>query len=127
MDTITLKQNFPTFVSYWEKRQKARRNRLPKHLRPPTLWPVLLQMALNGGIAITLLTILLNKDDYVTDAAPAIGMVICTLLLIYTVISGIQLRNRYADNKGERLALINLWLLGGAFLCLPAVIIAYLP
>jgi hypothetical protein len=116
MDKAELKRKIPTFIGYWEKRQLAARNRLPKHLRPPARWPIVVQMALNIAILITLSTLMMNKDEYVTDAGPAI-----------TVIEGFQMKNRYINTRGARLAKFNFWLMALAFISWPMAVAVFLP
>jgi len=127
MDTAELKRKLPTFVGWWERRRQAARNRLPKHLRPPALWPIGLQIVLNLAIMIALLTLISNRDDYVTDAGPAITMVICLLFLIFTVIEGFKMRAQYKGTRGQRWAKLNFSLMIVAFLCWPASVAFYLP
>src|SRR5579864_113498 len=104
IDKAALKSKLPTFMGYWERRQKAAYNQLPKHLRPPAIWPIGIQMAINTAVFLALVTLMVNKDDYVTDAGPAITMVVCLLVLIYTVINGVRMRNHYQNTRGHRWA-----------------------
>jgi len=127
MDEIKLKRNIPTFMAFWERRRKASRNRLPKHLRPPSVWPIWIQLLLNIGIIVALCTLMLNKDDYLTDAGPAITMILCLLMLIYTIYEGLHMRDRYQKTKGHRLATLNFWIMAVAFLCWPAAVAVFLP
>lgn len=126
MDEMKLKRNIPTFMAYWERRRKAARNRLPKHLRPLAVWPVWVQLILNIAIMVTLCTLMLNKDDYLTDAGPAITMILCLILLIYTIYEGLHMRDRYKNIKGQKLAAINFWFMVAAFLCWPATVAVFL-
>jgi magnesium-transporting ATPase (P-type) len=127
MDAAIWRRRLPTFFSYWEKRQKAARNRLPKHLRPPSRWPILLQIALNLGIFIALTHLMWNKEEFLTDAGPAITMVVCFLLLIYSMITAVRLRLRYRQTRGQRWASLNFYLMILAFLSWPAAVAVFLP
>ena len=127
MKREALKKHIPTVVGYLERREEAKRNRLPKHLRPLPRWPLFLQIGLNVGIFITLCWLMINRDEFMTEATPALGLVICLLLLIYTLISALQLRQRYAKLPGQRLAKLNLWLMGAAALMFPISIAYFLP
>ena len=113
-------------MGFFERRRGRVKNQLPKHLRPLPRWPIYLQMALNLAIAITLSTLMINQDDYLTDAGPAVGMVVCLLFLIYTLISAFQMRHRYEKTKEHRLTVINLWLMGIAFLMFPICVGTFL-
>ena len=127
MDRLTFKQVLPTLAGYLEKRRAAARNRLPKHLRPLPRWPILLQMALNLGLIVTLSTLMINRDDYLTEAGPAAGLVVCLLLLIYTLISALQLRHQYQKAPGYRLTVVNLWLMILAAILFPIGVASFLP
>jgi hypothetical protein len=127
VDPIALKRHVPTFFGFVERRQAARRNRLPKHLRPIVLWPLYLQIVLNTTLIITLSTLMLNKDEYLTDAGPAIVMAICLVMLFYTVSSAFKLKVRYAQIRGRRLSRLNFWLMALAFLCWPLAVVVFLP
>jgi hypothetical protein len=127
MNTEKMKSHLPTFSGYLEKRRKAKQNRLPKHLRPPEIWPIWLQVVLNSGLIITLSNLMVDRDDYLTEAGPAIILVICFLLLIYTLISAFRLRRTYDNIRGQRLAKLNLVLMGIAFLCWAGSIVVFLP
>lgn len=122
-----MKEHIPTFVGIYEKRKLAKKNRLPKHLRPISLWPIAGQMALNIGILSALLNVIVNKDEYLTDAGPAISMVVCLLLLIYTVISAVHLKKLHTSSRGAKLARINFWLMLAALISWPACVAVYLP
>ncbi len=54
MNTAKMKAHLPTFSGYLEKRKKAKQNRLPKHLRPPEIWPLWIQIVLNRGLIVAL-------------------------------------------------------------------------
>jgi hypothetical protein len=124
---MALKKHLPTVTAYLEKRKKAAMNRLPKHLRAPTLWPLAVQVALNLAILITLTTLVLNKDDYLSDAGPAITMIICLLLVIFCIVEGIQFRRRYHQIRGERWARLNFILAILSFLAWAATVAIYIP
>jgi hypothetical protein len=127
MNKEKLKKHLPTLMNHLERRRRAATNRLPKHLRPLPLWPIVLQMVLNLSIVITLATLMIERDDFVTEAAPAVGLVGCLLLLIYTLISALQLKQRYQKIPGHRLAVINLWMMGLAALMFPMSVAYFLP
>jgi hypothetical protein len=127
MNRETLKRTLPTLMSYLERRRKVAKNQLPKHLRPLPRWPIVLQIILNLAIVITLATLMINRDDFVTEAGPAVGLVICLLLLIYTLISALQLKHRYQKAPGYRLAVINVWIMGVAALMFPLSVAFFLP
>jgi hypothetical protein len=116
MDAMTLKKALPTFSEAIDRWRKKRHNRLPKHLRPPEIWPLWLQIAFNSGLIIALSSMIIDQDDYLSDAGPAIGMVVCFLFLVYTVISSLQMRVRFQGIRGAKLAKVNLWMTGSAFL-----------
>ena len=59
-----------------------------------------------------------DRDDYVSEAGPAIALVICLLLLIYALISAVRMRRAFEKTRGLRLAKINLVLMIFAFLVL---------
>ena len=121
-----LKRYVPTVAQWLQKRADVKKNRLPEHLRPRPVWPVWIQIALNILIAYTLLHLMLNRDEYFTETGPAFTLGVCTFMLIFTIIEGIRYRNRYRGKPGAKLAKINLWLLGIAFLCLPLAISIFL-
>ncbi|SRR5258708_6681160 len=127
MKMDTLKKAIPTFMGYWERRRQEKKNQLPKHLRPLLRRPVFVQMVLNTGIIITLSWLMLNRDEFLTEAAPAVGLVVCLLLLIYTLISALQLKHRFLKAPGYRLTLINLWIMGIAWLLFPISVTVFLP
>ena len=127
IDKAALKTKLPTFVGYWERRQKAAYNRLPKHLRPPAIWPIGIQVVINAAVFVTLVTLMVNKDEYVTEAGPAITMVLCLLVLIYTVINGVRMRNDYRNIRGQGLAKFNFWLMVAAFIAWPLSVAVFLP
>jgi hypothetical protein len=122
-----LKKALPTVMGYLDKRKKAKQNQLPRHLRPLPLWPIYFQMLLNAGIFFTLSWLMWNRDEFVTEAAPAIGLVVCLLLLIYTLITALQLKQRYEKLPGHRWAKINVWLMIAAGLMYPASVAFFLP
>jgi hypothetical protein len=127
MDKQTIKNALPTISHFWEKRQAAKKNQLPKHLRPLPRWPIVIQIALNLGIIVTLSTLMLNRDDYLTEAGPAIGLVLSLLFLIYTLISALQLRQRYKKAPGYRWTQVNLWLMIVAAILFPIGVACFLP
>lgn len=127
MDSEKLKQHLPTVTGYLERRKKASQNQLPKHLRPKPIWPIFFQMALNAGLLYTLCTVMISHGDYLTEAGPAIAMVVCFLFLIYTMITALQLKKSHAKTRGNRWAKINFWLMAAAFLAWPACVAVYLP
>jgi hypothetical protein len=126
MDTSKIKAHLPTLPKYFEKRRQAKRNRLPKHLRPPEIWPLWIQVLLNSGLIITLYNLMVDRDDYLSEAGPALVLVGCLLLLIYTLISAVQKRHLYAHLRGEKLAKVNLVLMVLAFLLWAASIVVFL-
>ena len=127
MKEETLKKALPTLMNHLERRRKAAKNQLPRHLRPLPRWPIALQMLLNLAIVITLSTLMIQRDEFVTEAAPALGMVVCLLLLIYTLISALQLKQRYQKTPAQRLTVINIWLMGAAALMFPISVAFFLP
>ncbi len=116
MEKNKLRKHLPTIPAYLDKRRKAKLNQLPKHLRPLPIWPLWLQLALNCGLIITLYNMMVDRDDYVSEAGPAIGLVVCILLLIYTFISAFRLKHRHAGARGGRLATLNILSMLLAFL-----------
>jgi hypothetical protein len=117
----------PTLTRILENRQKAKRNRLPKHLRPIPLWPIGVQMVLNAGLGITLTNLMLDRDEYLSEFGPAIALVACLLLLIYTLISAVRLRRLHDQTRGQKWAKINLALMALAFFSWALSIVVYLP
>jgi len=126
MDTLALKRSLPTFYGFWERRRKAAHNRLPKHLRPPARWPIALHIALNLGIIAALGSLIFNIDDFTTDAVPAVVMIICVLMLFYTVINGLHLNHRFKNIDGHRWAKINFALVIIALMMWPATVAYFL-
>jgi hypothetical protein len=126
MKKETLNKHLPTVMTYLEKRRAAKRNQLPKHLRPLSKKPIVFQIVLNLGIVFTLSWLMFNRDEFMTEAAPALGMVICLLLLIYSLINALQLRQRYQKIPGQRLAKLNVWLMGCAALLFPMSVAFFL-
>jgi len=122
-----LKKALPTVVNYLERRKKLRLNQLPRHLRPLSLWPIGVQLALNTGLFITLSWLMMNRDEFVTEAAPAIGLVISFLLLIYTLRTALYLRQRYYKLPGYRWARVNVWVMWAAALMFPVSVAFFLP
>ena len=126
MNTSKIKARLPTIPKYLEKRRKAKQNRLPKHLRPLQIWPIWIQIALNSGLIITLYNLMVDRDDYMTEAGPAIVLVVCLLLLIYTLITALRLRHTYALLRGKKLATLNMVLMVFAFLFWAGSIVMFL-
>jgi hypothetical protein len=120
------KKHLPTLNAWLERRRVARLNQLPKHLQPVSIRPILLQLVLNTAIIVTFSILMLNKDEYVSNAGPAMGLVICLLFLFYTVPSSYRLHRRHKGVRGQRLAKLNIWLAGIAFLFLPISIAVFL-
>jgi hypothetical protein len=127
MDVAPMKTVSPTLAAWWEKRQKAKHNRLPKHLRPPEVWPIWIQIALNVGLIVMLANMMIDRDDYLTEAGPAIGMIVAFLFLIFTVIEGIRYRRHYDKIRGSRLAKFNFVIMILAFLSWAGCIVVFLP
>jgi hypothetical protein len=127
LDATKINALLPTFSAWLEKRRKARRNRLPKHLRPPEIWPIWIQIALNSGLIVTHFNLMIDRDDYLTEAGPAIAMVLCFLFLIYTLISAVRLRRHHESLRGRRLAKVNLGLMVIAFLSWAGTVVVFLP
>ncbi len=123
---MTLKRTLPTVFQFLERRQKAARNRLPSHLRPPARWPIVVQIILNVAIIGTLIALISNIDDFVTDAVPAVVMIVCLLFLIYTIISGMRLRAKFLKRDGHRLAQVNFWMVIAALVLWPATVAFFL-
>jgi hypothetical protein len=111
MDTEKIKARLPTIPKYLEKRRKAKANRLPKHLRPLEIWPLWVQIVLNSALIITLYNMMVDRDDYMTEAGPAFVLVVCLVLLIYTLISALRLRKTYENIRGKKLAKLNFGLM----------------
>src|SRR5438552_17305126 len=108
MDKAKIKAHLPTIPQYLEKRRKAKANQLPKHLRPPEIRPLWVQIILNSAIIITLFNLMVDRDDFMSEAGPAIALVVCLLLLIYTLITAMRLRHLYDKIRGQKLAKVNL-------------------
>ncbi len=127
MNTAKIKAHLPTIPKYLEKRRKAKQNQLPKHLRPPEIWPLWIQILLNTGLIITLANLMVDRDDYLTEVVPAVVLVICLMFLIYTFISAFRIRRSYEKTRGQKLAKLNLALMVMAFLSWAATIVVFLP
>ena len=123
----SLREKLPTLFNLINQRREAARNRLPKHLRPPSRGPILVQLALNAGLIVVLCTIMLNKDDYVSEAGPAIALIVCLLFLIGTVATAVHYRKLYRGTPLQRWAKLNFGFMVVALLCWPAAIYVYLP
>lgn len=122
-----LKKASPTVMGYIERRQRATQNQLPKHLRPLPAYPIYIQIALNVGVIVTLAWLMMSRDDFMTEAAPALGMVLCLLVLIYTLTTAFQLKRRYHSTRLRRWTVFNLWLMGLAGLMFPVSVAYFLP
>jgi len=127
MDTGKIKSQLPTIPKYLERRRKQRQNQLPKHLRAPAIWPLWVQLVLNSALIVTLYNLMVDRDDYLTEAGPAMVLVVCLLILIYTLISAVRLRRIYDKIKGHKLAKVNLGLMMLAFIFWAASIVVFLP
>ena len=53
-----------------------------KHLRPLPRGPVLFQLVLNAAIGFTLCWLMWNRDEFMSEAAPAVGLLALGALLI---------------------------------------------
>ncbi len=126
MDTPKIKTYLPTLPKYFEKRRQSKQNRLPKHLRPPEIWPMWVQIILNSGLIVTLSNLMVDRDEYLSEAGPALVLVGCLLLLIYTLISAFQKRHIYASGRGKKLVKLNFALMVLAFLFWAASIVVFL-
>src|SRR5688572_25540888 len=103
MNKSKLREHLPTIPAYLEKRRKAKENQLPKHLRPIPVWPVWVQLIVNSALIVTLYNMMVDREDYLTEAGPAVLLVVCLLLLIYTFIQAFRMKQRYATGRGKRL------------------------
>ena len=126
MNIAKIKTHLPTIPRYLEKRRKAKQNQLPKHLRPPATGPIWVQIVLNSGLIIALYNLMVDRDDYQTEAGPAIALVVCLLVLIYTLITALRLRQLYAKTGGRKLAKLNFGLMILAFLFWAGSIVVFL-
>ena len=126
MDKAKIKTYLPTVLNYLENRKKAKANQLPKHLRPPEVRPLWIQLILNSAIIVTLCNLMVDRDDFMSEAGPAITLVICLLLLIYTLITALRLRHTYEKTRGQKLAKLNVALMVFAFLLWAASIVVFL-
>jgi len=126
MDKTTLQTHLPTIAHYIEKRRKAKANQLPKHLRPPETRPLWVQVFLNSALIVTLCNLMVDRDDFMSEAGPAITLVICLLLLIYTLITALRMRQLYEKTRGQKLAKLNVALMVLAFLLWAASIVVFL-
>jgi hypothetical protein len=127
MDATQIKNYLPTLADWWEKRRKKKQNQLPKHLRPPEIWPIWIQIALNAGLIVMLCNLMIDRDDYLTEAGPAIAMIVAFLFLIFTMIEAVRYRRHYENTRGTRLAKINFVLMILAFLSWTGSIVVFLP
>lgn len=126
MNKAKLKAHLPTIPAYLEKRRKQKENQLPKHLRPAPLWPLGVQIAMNSALIITLYNMMIDRDDYLSEAGPAIVLVICLLVLISTFINAFRMRGRFHAGKARRWAKVNFWLMILAFVFWCASIIVFM-
>jgi len=126
MDMDKLKERLPTLPNFLDKRRKAKANRLPRHLRPPELRPIWLQLLLNSAIIVVLFNLMVDRDDFMSEAGPAIALVVCLLLLIYSLISGVRLRHEFNKIRGQKLAKLNFILMILAFLMWAGSIVVFL-
>ena len=126
MRSKLVSRHIPTVAQWLDKRAAVKRNQLPAHLRPRPIWPLWVQVGLNAAIAYTLAHLIFNRDEYFTETGPAFVIGVCIFLLIFTIIEGLTYRTRYRDKPGARLAKINLWLVGIAFLFLPLAVYIFL-
>ena len=126
MNAAQLKNHLPTLAAWWEKRRKEKQNRLPKHLRPPEIWPIWIQIALNTALILTLCNLMIDRDDYLTEAGPAIIMIVAFLFLIFTLIEAVRYGRHYENIRGARLAKLNFVLMILAFLSWAGSIVVFL-
>jgi len=126
MDSANIKKHLPTVPKYLEKRRKAKQNQLPKHLRPLPIWPIGIQLVLNAGLIVALFNLMVDRDDYLTEAGPAIILVVCLLILIYTLITAFRLRHVHDKTRGQKWAKLNIALMILAFLCWAGTIVVFL-
>lgn len=124
MDKSKLKTHLPTIPRYLEKRRKAKANQLPAHLRPRPVWPLGVQLLLNAALIYTLYTMMVNREDYLTESGPAVILVACLLVLISTFINAFRYKRRYATGKPSRWAKVNIVLMVLAFIfwCLSIIV-----
>src|SRR5258706_6279537 len=99
-----LKKHLPTVSNYLDKKRKSKETGLPKRLRPREIWSLWIQIVLNSGLIIALFNLMVDRDDYLTEAGPAIVLVVCLLLLIYALISAVRLRRFHEKIRGQKLA-----------------------
>ena len=126
MDKAKIRTHLPTIARYLEKRRKAKANQLPKHLRPPEVRPLWIQLILNSAIILTLCNLMADRDDFMSEAGPAVTLVVCLLLLIYTLITAMRLRHIHENSRGQKLAKLNVGLMVLAFLLWAASIVVFL-
>ena len=126
MDKTKIQAHLPTVARYLEKRRKAKANQLPKHLRPPELRPVWIQIVLNTAIIVVLFNLMADRDDFMSEAGPAIALVVCLLFLIYTFITAFRMRHTYMKSRGQKLSKLNVGLMVVAFLLWAAAIVVFL-
>jgi len=126
MDKAKIKTHLPTIAHYLDERRKAKANQLPKHLRPPEVRPLWVQIFLNSALIVTLCNLMADRDDFMSEAGPAITLVVCLLLLIYTLITALRMRHIYENSRGQKLATLNVGLMLFAFLLWAASIVVFL-
>ena len=124
---MTIRETLPTLFTYWDRRTKARQNRLPKHLRAPGLHPIFVQQTFNLLIIGATTYLMWNRDEFPNEAAPAAVMVISALLLFYTVPNAFAVKRRYAKIKGRRWAKLNFYSTWFAVLSVPICLAYFLP
>jgi hypothetical protein len=127
MNREKIKKALPTVAAYLEKRQKAKQNQLPKHLRPLPTTPIIFHVLLNSAIIATLVYLIANRDEFLTEGGPGLALVVCLLLLIFTLVSAFTLRSRYSKIAGQRLASWNMRLMWIAFVLWAATVAFFLP
>jgi len=69
---------------------------------------------------------MVDRDDFMSEAGPAITLVICLLFLIYTLITALRMRHLYENSRGQKLAKLNVGLMVLAFLMWAASIVVFL-
>lgn len=126
MDNAKLKSTLPTLSRLLDKVRAPAAPQLPKHLRPQATWPLAVQLALNAGLIITLYNMMIDREEYLSEAGPAIVLVICLMVLISTFINAFRLRRRYATGKPKRFASLNFGMMILAFIFWCASIIVFM-
>ena len=126
MNTATMKRNLPTLYQLLHSRQKKRLQQLPKHLQPISLWPLRFQIFMNVVFIFTQITLLVKRDDFLTEVGPAIPMIISLLFLFYAVVSAFQARSSFHKGRGARLAKANFVLAVIFFLSWAGTVVIFL-